>query len=755
LDVDLADAIAVDASGNAYVTGSTSSTDFPVVNARQAANGGFYDAFVAKFDRTGRLVYSTYYGGAALDDGYGIAVDSAGSAYITGETTSSNLPMPAGDSPGGGFRFSRAFVAKFDPSGRALVYTSYFGGDDGDNSGLGIAVDPGGNAYITGSTSSRELNASGALRGPSDAFIAKFNPSATTFVALYHGGSRSDHGRGIVVDGWGNVYVTGVTDSTDLPTADPFQPQRHGGNDAFVTKFNHMLNAMVYSTYLGGNGYDYGEGIAVDAWGNAHVSGQTSSTDFPTANPLKASLSGARDAFVTVLNRTGAGLAFSTYYGGGGDDWARAIAVPFRVPDAYVTGATTSIDLPLMNHVQGIHAGRNDAFVAKISGVIDPDDVELTASPVTALPGGWISATWTHIPNATANDWIGLYDTWRAADDAFLARTSTYGQPSGGTSVQIPWETPFGAAYELRLFRNGARVATSNTFTVQPSTVQVHGDSVIAGREVTVSWAYVQSPAPTDWIGLYQSRLSGDQAYLTSQATTGRESGSIVLAIPSGAIAGTTYEVRLFNGGRRVATSESFTIRVTTLGVSTTRVQRGGAVTATWTDIARPTATDWIGLYYSSAASNTSYQAYRYTNGSTSGALVLTIPAIVPTGTTYELRLFSNNGYTRLATSASFRVEQATLRISPTTVPQNFPAVATWSGIPSPTVKDWIGLYASPSAPDSPSISWMYTPGIAGGSLPFTIPAGVAPGTTYELRLFSNNGYSRLATSNTFTIQPR
>ena len=245
--------IAVDGNGNAYVTGSTRSTDFPTVNPFQSSGGGGpCDAFVTKLNDTGSaLVYSTYLGGSSLDVAFGIAVDSAGNAYVTGRTRSSDFPTenPLQADFGGGSEFNNdAFVTKLDATGSALVYSTYLGGTPsedgaGDDLGIDIAVDPDGNAY-----------------------------------------------------------VTGFTTATDFPTVNPLQPTSGSFQDAFVTKFNDTGSALLYSTYLGGNSIDEAHGIAVDVDGNAYVTGFTGSPDFPTSNPLQPTLSALPDVFVTKLN---------------------------------------------------------------------------------------------------------------------------------------------------------------------------------------------------------------------------------------------------------------------------------------------------------------------------------------------------------------------------------------------------------------------------------------------------------------------
>jgi hypothetical protein len=226
----------------------------------------------------------------------------------------------------------------------------------------------------------------------------------------------------------------------------------------------------------------------------------------------------------------------------------------------------------------------------------------------------------------------------------------------------IPAGTAVGATYELRLFNNGIRRAISNSFTVQVTTLSVSPTSVFAGGSVTATWANIQSPTATDWLGLYNSSGAADGAYLSWRYTNGQASSSVPFTIPAGTPAGTTYQLRLFNSGVRRAISNSFTVQVTTLSVSPTTVSPGGSVTATWTNIVSPTATDWLGLYSSSGAADNTYLSWRYTDGQASSNVPFTIPGGAPAGTTYELRLF-NNGVRR-ATSNSFTIQGPIPRVT-------------------------------------------------------------------------------------------
>ena len=355
-------AIAADSTGNAYVTGGTTSTDFPTKNPAQATQGGNTDVFVSKFDPTGStLIYSTYLGGVGDEAGASIAVDASGNVYVTGYTASQNFPVksPIQATTGGG---SDAFVAKLDSTGSVLIYSTYLGGN-GNDSGNGIAADLSGNAYVAGKTGSVNFPTKNALQpasgGGDDAFIAKLDPAGSALVySTYLGGSFMDEARGIAVDAAGNAYVAGDTASANFPTKNPFQLALGGTTDAFLVKIDPTGSALVYSTYLGGGAFDQGNGVTVDVSGNAYVIGQTSSTNFPTKNPLQGVLNGSiynGNAFVTKFDPTGSALVFSTYLGGSGNenggDIGEGIAVD-STGNTYVAGLTSSSDFPLSNPIQ-------------------------------------------------------------------------------------------------------------------------------------------------------------------------------------------------------------------------------------------------------------------------------------------------------------------------------------------------------------------------------------------------------------------
>ena len=387
---DSGNSIAVDASGNAYVTGSTNSTDFPAIQAAQSANAGGSDAFVTKLNADGSaLIYSTYLGGSAADQGNSIAVDSFGSAYVAGRTCSTDFPVASPFQSSlrsvSSFHGCNAFVAKLNPADSALSYSTYLGGSY-DDTATGIATDSSGNAYVTGYSKSGDfplasaiqpVHAGDGLHGSTifkltyDAFVTKLNPAGNALTySTYLGGSDDDFGAGIAVDSSGNAYVTGYTQSSDFPLSSPLQAINAGGNAAFVTKINAAGSAWVYSTYLGGtSGSDFGSGIAVDLAGNAFVTGSTRSTDFPGINStsIEPTNGGASDAFIVEVNASGSALSYSTYLGGGDNDGGTGIVVD-PTGNVYVTGTTSSVNFPISSPFQAIqHGAFGNGFVAKLS----------------------------------------------------------------------------------------------------------------------------------------------------------------------------------------------------------------------------------------------------------------------------------------------------------------------------------------------------------------------------------------------------
>ncbi len=374
--------IAVDASGNVYMTGITinGATDYPTtVGAYDTTHNGSNDVFVTKLNASGTaLIYSTFIGGRGVDYGFGIAVDSSGSAYVTGSTfdDATDYPTTAGvydTTHNGNYD---VFVTKLNAGGTALIYSTFIGGSDADF-GNGIAVDPSGSAYVTGYTYDDTTDyptTAGAYdtthNGTSDVFVTKLNLSGTALVySTFIGGIGDDIGYGVAVDPSGSAYVTGDTldGVADYPTtAGAYDTTHNGSYDVFVTKLNTTGSALIYSTFIGGSSDDRGNGIAVDPSGSAYVTGYTidSATDYPTtAGAYDTAHNGLFDVFATKLNTTGGALVYSTFIGGSSNDIGNGIAVD-PSGNTYVTGYANdgATDYPTTpDAFQTQHNGISDA----------------------------------------------------------------------------------------------------------------------------------------------------------------------------------------------------------------------------------------------------------------------------------------------------------------------------------------------------------------------------------------------------------
>lgn len=393
--VDLGAAIAVDGSGNAYVTGHVLTNDFPasMVNGYQTTNRGADDAFVAKFDSAGVLVYFTYLGGVSYDYGNDIGVDAAGNAYVVGwsiSTGAASTQFPttvdayqqlhAGATPNGG----DAFLAKLGPTGAQLLYSTFLGGSHQDQ-GEGVAVGASGTVVVTGWTFSTDFPATTGAHatgkaGGDDAFVARFNASGTSLAiawASYLGGASTDHGHAVAVDPVDHIYVVGQTFSTNFPLttgaygSSAYQTPYAGAGDAFITEFDPNGASLRYSTPVGGTGADDARGVATDAGGFVYVAGTTASTGSAatdlstTTGAYQATHAGATDAYVLKFGGPWT-RTYATFLGGTSGDGA-ADVVTDGAGAAFVIGTTGSTDFPLLNPYQSTPAGQGDAYFAKLS----------------------------------------------------------------------------------------------------------------------------------------------------------------------------------------------------------------------------------------------------------------------------------------------------------------------------------------------------------------------------------------------------
>ncbi len=624
--------IVVDSSGHAYVTGYTYSTDFPTQNPFQS-DQNFEDVFVTKLSPAGSsLVYSTYLGGGSNDRGDGIAVDSSGNAYVTGYTKSTDFPTqnPFQTDQGN----QDVFVTKLSAAGSSLVYSTYLGGSNLDR-GNDIAVDSSGKAYVTGYTESTDFptqNPYQTDQGLIDVFVTKLSSAGSSLVySTYLGGGGSEIGYGIVVDGSGNAYVTGYTHSTDFPTQNPFQTDQEGA-DVFVTKLSSAGNSLVYSTYLGGGGSEIGYGIVVDVSGNAYVTGETPSTDFPTQNPFQTH-QGGTDVFVTKLSSTGSSLVYSTYLGGSLHDGGYGIAVDSS-GYAYVTGYTYSYNLPLKNWFQEpqLNMVYKNAFVTKFS-----------------YAGNSLVSS-THLGDYHEDQGNGI-----AVDSSGNAYVTGYTE-STDFPTQNPYQTDqnFEDAFVTKLpYQGSSPDVTTTAVTNITQTSSASGGNVTrdGGEDVTargVCWSMSANPT------------TGDSK--TSDGTgTGSFSSSITGLSPEQA----SYHVRAY-ATNSIGTSygEDREFTTTSLAASTVTTTAASSITATSASSGgNVTANGGAsvtarGVCWSTSANPTTADS-KTSDGTGTGSFTSSITGLLP-NTTYHVRAYSTNSVgTSYGSDKTFSTEAA------------------------------------------------------------------------------------------------
>ena len=510
--------IAVDHSGNAYITGVTDSRDFPTTaGSFQTRFPIGIAAFVTKLSPSGELVYSTFLGGGnapilspPFQRGRAIGVDSVGSAYITGETESRNFPVTLGaiqENYGGGA--TDAFVSKLSADGSSLIYSTFLGGDS-DDIGYGIAVDRFRNAYVTGMTASPNFRTShGAF--PNSVFVAKMSDDGSSLVYSTRFGDFPDVGNGIAVDDFGHAYVTGITQSSSFPTTPgAFQSACNTSlygfcnGDAFVTKLSLDGSSFVYSTVLGGGDADSGSSIAVDKSGHAHVTGFTQSSDFPVTQDAvqKVFGEGFRDAFVTTLNATGTGIINSSFLGGDDQEEGHGIALD-SAANTYVSGFTASTNFPVtpgvvQTTIKG--TGNFDLFLAKLG------DTSSTTVSFVYL-GGRTSSP--HTINAFSLQANGSAHLVPGSPFSAAALTSSSPQTLLAVSANFVFASDTENIATFRRSANGALTFASSVIADEPNI-----DTLTLDR--TASNLYAGAGGPRLGGGKYSVFDKGTQGQLTA-----------------------------------------------------------------------------------------------------------------------------------------------------------------------------------------------------------------------------------------------
>jgi hypothetical protein len=475
---DRAFGIAVDSSNNTYITGWTSSSNFPVVAAFQSRLSGVRDAFVTKLNPAGNaLIYSTYLGGGGVDAGNAITLDTNNSPVIVGDTTSTNLPASAGAVQSRSAGGQDAFVAKLTPKGAALMFMTYLGGSATDH-GAAVVLDASGSVFVAGSTFSTNFHVANASQpqsgGGEDAFVAKFSPSGSSLLfSTYFGGSGGTAGapeaiNAITMGSAGNLFVAGITSSPNLPvTSTAAQTVFAGGQtDGFLARLDPATGSVLKCTYLGGSGDDGINGLAIDFYGYLYVAGYTSSTDFPVQSPAQSANAGGMDAFVAKMLPSY--ILFSTYMGGVGNETANAIAID-SLSSVVIAGQTGSAAFTGSATLTGWTGSAVSSFLVKLA------------------PG------FTLAVNASG---IFYFDVWH--NTGYNGPNLTLNASSFGTSGDLPVVGDWDASGRQRIgvFRSGSWYLDTNGNGVLDSADRV----VQFGQEGDL-------PVVGDWSGTGRASL--------------------------------------------------------------------------------------------------------------------------------------------------------------------------------------------------------------------------------------------------------
>lgn len=527
-------ATTTDVQGNIYLAGNSGSTDFPVTpGSFDETHNGDSDVAIAKFDPQGRLLYATYLGGSGQEIVRDIAVDAQGHLYLTGETTSTNLPTTNAFQPSHAEGNYDGFVAKLGQDGSRVEYLSYLGGT-GNETPLGITVDTPLDAsgqprtqfraYITGSTFSPDFpTTAGVVQsspgGVSDVFVTSLNADGSLASSTYLGGSLHESGRDIAVDDAGSIWVTGNSVSQNFPTRNALQPDLAGGRepdgDAVVVKLTGGLDRLVWSSYLGGSADDVAMSISVNGNGQAIVAGRTQSADFLTRNAIQSTLGGGEDGFITKLSADGSEAVWSTYYGGLGRDVVLSGDLTAD-GDLVFGGHTSSVDLAVAHTLPGQEQlqGPRDGFAARLSadgqtletsryiGGTGDDEVRSIATG----PDGRV-----YVIGTTASDDLAVAQPFQSElkgpSDAFLTRIDDHMPGTHTVTVEV------GDRIEGTDFGNVRRQRPPAGITVAPTTGL---ETTEAGS--TAEFTVVLNSAPTDDVRINLEPADGSEGRVTSSS---------------------------------------------------------------------------------------------------------------------------------------------------------------------------------------------------------------------------------------------
>jgi len=605
---DVAYGIAVDSSGDAYLTGSTASLDFPTTSkVVQTTAGGAGDVFVSKFNPGGTgLIFSTYLGGSGADAASAILLDSSGDIYLVGSTFSPDFPITAGAAQPVYGGYSDAFVAELKPDGSSLVFSTYLGGSGADNA-TALALDSAGDVFLTGSTQSRDFPTFNPLQlglaGVSNAFVAELNPTGTKLLySTYLGGSSSDYGTAIALDGSGNVYISGYTFSTDFPTQSALQSVLAGGSDAFITELTPGNIALVFSTFWGGNSIDRAFSMWLDASGSIYLAGDTQSTNFPvTSNAFQSVNHGIANAFVTKFARGTSALIYSTLLGGSGTDGITAMAVD-SAGSAYLTGFTESGNFPLrdpLQNVLGIAGASNcgtatapvlcaDAFVAKLgpsgspiystflggSGADYGQAIAVDSSGTAYVAGSTASPNFP----ATEGAFQWAYAGTSSSSNAFVAKI---GPADGPALILSPQQISFGnqalgttttTPAAVTLTNEGSAPLSISSISASGNFTETNncGTSLPAGGStctIQVTFSPTEAGQQTDEV-VISDNSAGSPHYITVTGNGVLATGSLSLTPTSLTFAAQEYQTTSPPQSVTLVNSGNVAVTITSIAVS-------------------------------------------------------------------------------------------------------------------------------------------------------------------------------------------
>jgi hypothetical protein len=804
---DAANAIAVDAAGDAYVAGATASTDFPVTTGSfQTSNhaGKFGTGFVTELNSSGSgLIYSTFLGGSQEASINGITIDNSGNAFVAGFTTDLDFPVTPGafqsTSPANPIVGETGFVTKLAAGGRKLLYSTYLGGSKWDQPN-GIAIDPTGNAYIAGGTRSpdfpitpgafQSMNKTTIFDFEGGGFVSKLNPSGTALVySTYLNGSFLDTAYAIAVDAETNAYVTGFATSSDFPTTPGvFQPSLALSlydiellemSNVFITKLNPAGSGLVYSTFLGGdesyNPFPYGDSgysIAVDNSGNAYIAGSTEDIDFPlSATPLQSQniaqlVSGGLAGFVTKINPTASQILYSTYLTGSGSQesefslgWVNGVALDGS-QNVYAAGFTASTDFPTTlgafqtQSVSASYTG-DAAFVTKFDNT-EMQQLPLTTTTVAASPNpqmngqpvtfiATVRSSSGNTPTGTVGfTYLGLFPggapyafgPWNTVslDATGTGTFTTSSLASGPISV---------VAYYLGDAENSPSYGSATETVNQiPTTAAVTANTPSApyGTPITFTATVLETSSGKPAQGSVYF-ISGGIVYQTSalnsagQATWSSGTGGPALAIGSEE---TTVEFFTLKGSPDQASQASTSVTITALGATAAPTFSPAAGTySTTLYVTLSCATNGAAIYYTTDGSTPTVGSLEYLAG---------LPILVSTSQTVQAIAIAPGDSASPVVAAAYQISLPAPDFSLTASPATFAVTAGQSGTTTVTVTPTHGFNSAVSF----SCSGLPTGASCSFSPATVTPSGAAASTMLTVSTLTTTGALHRPTSPLF-----